>query len=151
MLLDQGFRFDVLDAVLPACGSNPALAYRTVKELTDAVSQTDWLTKLQAYARCVRITRDQKTAFTIDPAHFIDTAEKDLFQALQTCEAQKPFTSFTAFMQAFQPMIPVIDRFFDAVMVMADDETQKANRLGLLQRISSLPKSLVDLSFLEGF
>ncbi len=48
-------------------------------------------------------------------------------------------------------MIPVIDRFFDAVMVMSDDENQKLNRLGLLQRISALPKGLADLSNLEGF
>lgn len=151
MLLDQGFRFDVLDAVLPECGKNPALAYRTVKGLTDAVAQTDWLVKLQAYARCVRITRDQKTAFTITPAHFVEQVENDLFSALQTCEAQAPFASFTAFMQAFEPMIPTINRFFDAVMVMAADENQKMNRLGLLQRISALPKGLADLSKLEGF
>ncbi len=87
MLLDQGFRFDVLDSVLPACGSNPALAYRTVKELTEAVAQTDWLTKLQAYARCVRITRDQKTIFPIDPAYFVDQAEK-IFS--RHCKPVKP-------------------------------------------------------------
>lgn len=151
MMLDQGFRYDILDAVLPECGNNPALAYRTVKELTEAVAQPDWLVKLQAYARCVRITRDQKTAFSIHPALFVDQAEKELFNALQTCEAQKPFASFSAFMKAFVPMIPSIDRFFDAVMVMADDENQKANRLALLQRIASLPKGLADLSRLEGF
>lgn len=151
MLLDQGFRFDVLDAVLPECGANPALAYRTVKELTTAIAEPDWLTRLQAYARCVRITRDQKTQYTIDPVHFVDPAEKDLYQALQTCEARLPFTDFASFMQAFQPMIPFIDRFFEAVMVMSDDEKQKANRLGLLQRIAALPNGLADLSKLEGF
>ena len=33
MLLDKGYRFDVLDAVLAECGYNPAKAYRTVTEL----------------------------------------------------------------------------------------------------------------------
>ena len=66
----------------------------------------------------------------LSPAHFVEPVEKDLFQALQTCEAQGPFASFTDFMQAFEPMIPTIDRFFDAVMVMADDENQKRIALG---------------------
>ncbi len=86
MLLDKGYRFDVLDAVLAECGYNPAKAYRTVTELTAAVAQPDWLVSLQAYARCVRITRDQKEKFGISPEYFVDPSESELYLALQACE-----------------------------------------------------------------
>ena len=151
MLSDKGYRFDVIDAVVAECGYNPAKAYRTVTELTNAVAQPDWLVNLQAYARCVRITRDQKEKFTILPEYFVDPSEHDLYLALQACEAQKTYDSFSEFMQAFIPIIPAINQFFEAVMVMSDDEHQRTNRLGLLQKIAALPKGLAALSKLEGF
>jgi glycyl-tRNA synthetase len=48
-------------------------------------------------------------------------------------------------------MIPAVNKFFDAVLVMAEDERVRANRLGLLQRIAALPQGAADLSLLEGF
>jgi glycyl-tRNA synthetase beta subunit len=48
-------------------------------------------------------------------------------------------------------MIPAVDRFFDQVLVMAEDETLQHNRLGLLQRIAALAADVADLSRLEGF
>jgi glycyl-tRNA synthetase beta subunit len=55
------------------------------------------------------------------------------------------------FLAAFEPMIPAIDRFFDEVLVMAEDESVRRNRLGLLQRITALADGVVDMSQLEGF
>jgi glycyl-tRNA synthetase len=55
------------------------------------------------------------------------------------------------FMKAFTPMIPAIDAFFENVLVMAEDEKVRQNRLGLLQRIAALADGVADLSRLEGF
>ncbi len=55
------------------------------------------------------------------------------------------------FLSAFLPMIPVINRFFDTVLVMAEDVPLRQNRLGLLQRITALADGVADLSKLEGF
>ena len=151
LLLEQGYRYDVLDAVLPACGHNPALAARNARELTAAISQPDWPASLQAYARCVRITRDSKERYNVAPAAFAHEAEAGLYAAVQACEAQAPFASVDAFLSAFKPAIGSIDSFFEAVMVMAEDPALRANRLGLLQRVAALPAGLADLSKLEGF
>ena len=35
-------------------------------------------------------------------------------------------------------MIPAVNRFFDAVLVMAEDPRLRQNRLGMLQRIAAL-------------
>ena len=48
-------------------------------------------------------------------------------------------------------MMPAINRFFDEVLVMADDERLRQNRLGLLQRIAGLAEGVADMSKLEGF
>jgi glycyl-tRNA synthetase beta subunit len=55
------------------------------------------------------------------------------------------------FLNAFVPMIPTVNDFFDKVLVMADDKAVRENRLGLLQRIAALAKGVADLSKLEGF
>lgn len=46
---------------------------------------------------------------------------------------------------------PFINAFFDKVLVMAEDQKVKENRLGLLQRIAGLSNGIADLSHLEGF
>jgi glycyl-tRNA synthetase len=150
-LLEQGFRYDIVDAVLAAQSANPAGALRSVKELTDAAAQPDWPTTLQAYARCVRITRDQKGVFSVEPAGFVNPAEGELYAALLDAEKFAPRDSIGAFLKVFDKMIPPINRFFEAVMVMDENPTIRANRLGLLQRVAKLTADAADLSVLEGF
>jgi glycyl-tRNA synthetase len=151
-LLDQGFRHDVVSAVLAVQGSNPARACRAVKELTTWVQRSDWNTILPAYARCVRITRDQKETFEVKPAAFVETAEKELYQSLLGLEkVERRPGSVDDLFQPFVPVIPVINRFFDAVLVMAEEPAVRSNRLGLLQRMAALTGGVADLSQLEGF
>jgi glycyl-tRNA synthetase len=151
-LTDQGFRFDAVDAVLAEQQHNPAGVYRAVKELSAWIARKDWTTILPAYARCVRITRDQKTIYTVDAAAFVEPSEKELFDAVDAIEKlPRKQGSVDDLLKAFLPMIPAVNRFFDEVLVMAEDERVRNNRLGLLQRIASLTKGVVDLAFLEGF
>ncbi|HNU58725.1 MAG TPA: hypothetical protein PKI08_02105, partial [Aquaticitalea sp.] len=49
----------------------------------------------------------------------------------------------------FEPLIPFINRFFDEVLVMADDLAVRSSRLGLLQRIAALMNGTAALSLLE--
>lgn len=152
-LLEQdGFRYDVVDAVLAEQQANPAGVLRGVKELTAWVHRPDWSTILPAYARCVRITRDQKEIFTVHPESFVEPAENELHEALLKAEsAQRRSGAVEDFFKVFLPMIPVINRFFDAVLVMADDPAVRRNRLGLLQRVAALTRGVADFSKLEGF
>jgi len=152
MFIDQGSRYDVVDAVLAAQFKNPAAAARAVAQLGKRVTLPEWTTILPAYSRCVRITRDQKEQYTIAPQKFSDAAEKDLYAALQQAQAHKKGAgSVEDFLAAFTPMIPAINRFFDSVLVMSEDTQERANRLGLLQQIASLAEGVADLSKLEGF
>jgi len=152
VLMDMGYRYDVVDAVLAVQSDNPAGAARAVKQLTAWVARPDWSTLLPGYARCVRITRDQKEKFTVKPKCFVEAAEKKLFAALEEAEKRKRAPgSADDFLNAFVPMIPAINEFFDKVLVMAEAKSVKENRLGLLQRIASLADGIADLSKLEGF
>jgi glycyl-tRNA synthetase len=152
VLLDQGLRYDVVDAVLAAQGFNPARAARACQEFMKWVARPDWNTILPAYARCVRITRSMTEVYPVDPQAFVLPAESSLYEALLAAEqAPRRPGSADDFLRAFLPMIPTVDRFFDEVLVMTEEAHLRENRLGLLQRIVALASGVADLSRLEGF
>ena len=137
----------MVDAVLAAQGANPAGAARAVAALSAWVARPDWHTILPAYARCVRITRSFEQVFSVAPQYFAEPAETDLYAALLAAEGTpRAPGSVDDFLGAFLPMIPAVSRFFDKVLVMAEDETLQRNRLGLLQRIAALAGGVADLS-----
>ena len=151
-LLEQGARYDVTAAVLGAQAHNPAGVVRAIPALTCWTARPDWNTILPAYARCVRITRDQPERYSVNPGAFVEPAEKELYAQLEKAEGlERRSGSVEDFFNGFLPLIPHINTFFDTVLVMAEDEAIRANRLGLLQRLSALADGVADFSRLEGF
>ena len=154
MLLEDGYRYDVVDAVISVQGFNPARTYLSVSQLASWVTRPDWHTILPAYARCVRITRDIKDTYELDRLVFAEKAEESLYATLLQAEKAVHLSRIhntNSFLTAFLPMIPEINRFFDEVLVMTDDAIRRNNRLALLQRIVSLGSGVADMSKLEGF
>jgi len=152
LLLEQGKRYDVVAAVLTEQGANPALAARAVEQLSRWVAHPEWNSILPAYARCVRITRSEAQSYEIEPKGFVEEAEKKLMQAILMAETdRRSQNSVDDLMAVFLPMIPVINHFFEAVLVMAEEPVVRANRLGLLQRVAHLAEGVADFSKLEGF
>lgn len=151
-LREQGYAYDVTAAVLAEQGPIPIRATRAIQQLTNWVAKKEWTTILPAYARCVRITRDQK----IQPEFFDElmneSAEKELANDVKIAQTQtrKP-GDVEDFFKAFTPLIPAINRFFEEVMVMVEDEKIRQNRLALLQAIANLASGIADLSKMEGF
>jgi glycyl-tRNA synthetase beta chain len=83
-----------------------------------------------------------------------ETAERDLAQALADLEtkvsplfAQRDYTLALCQLAALQAPV---DTFFDHVMVMADDELLRNNRLALLNAVSELFLQVADISLLQG-
>ncbi len=152
VLLEAGAHYDVVEAVLSAQGYNPARSAHAVTELSAWVERSDWNTILPAYSRCVRITRDLEEQYPLDPDAFIETPERDLYASLLQAEATpRSPGSVDDFLNAFTPMIPDINRFFDDVLVMVEDARIRENRLAVLQRIAALAGEAADMSKLEGF
>jgi glycyl-tRNA synthetase len=149
-LLDLGYRYDVVEAVLAEQAANPYQAFVGVRQLSEWVKREDWPQILPAYARCVRITRGQKQVYPVSPERLAESAEQSLHAAYQAA-AVKARASVDEFLNSLLPMIPVISKFFEDVLVMAEDPAVRENRLGLLQRVGGMAKGLADFSKLEGF
>ncbi|MBN1452446.1 MAG: glycine--tRNA ligase subunit beta [Anaerolineales bacterium] len=153
VLLKESYRYDVVDAVLAAQSDNPASAARAVKQLQAWVEREDWNEILPAYARCVRIIRAAEVdngPLTIDDGKLTEQAERDLYEALRSSVVGRP-SSVDEFLSIVVALIPTINKFFDEVLVMAEEEDVRGNRLALVGRIANLSHEIADLSKLEGF
>jgi glycyl-tRNA synthetase len=151
-LRDKGFRHDVVDAVLAERGDDPYSAYRAASQLSAWVERDDWMDLLNAYGRCIRIVRDLDRRFVCHPGVDPEPAAVALLQAYQTARAQiTPESDVDRLLTVVRPMIPAINRFFDEVLVMHEEEALRACRLGLLQDIWDLSRGIVDVTRLEGF
>ena len=151
-LRDQGFRYDVVDAVLAERGDDPYGAYRSAVQLAAWVERDDWMDLLNAYGRCIRIVRDQADRFQVQPGVDSEPAVAALWEAYQMSRAQvTPDSDVDRLFTAIRPMIPAINRFFDDVLVMHEDQGLRESRLGLLQDIWGLSQGIVDVTRLEGF
>lgn len=151
LLREMGYRYDVVEAVLAAQFANPAAARRAVEQLQAWVLRPDWESILPAYARCVRIlkTADSRPQ-SVDESRLLEPEEKALYQAIRSTVLRPP-SSVNEMLEIVRTLIPAINAFFDKVLVMAEDEAVRANRLALVGQIASLAHGLADLSRLEGF
>jgi glycyl-tRNA synthetase len=150
VLGDLGYKYDIVDAVLAAQSTNPAGTLRAVKQLSAWVGREDWPLILAGFARCVRITRDQKEIYKIKEKFLREMEERVLYEVL-SLQATTFNGSVDAFLKVVVTLLPPITAFFDKVLVMAEEKEIMQNRLGLLQRIAALSSGVADLSKLEGF
>ncbi|MCP4415445.1 MAG: glycine--tRNA ligase subunit beta [Chloroflexi bacterium] len=150
VLREAGHSAFVVKAILAELDHNPYVATQTAVALTEAISADDWPELLDAYARCVRITRKLTEQFALHPAAFTLPAEKQLLVAYQQAASGQNGTLPT-FVSSLRDLRPAINTFFDDVLVMDEDTAVRHNRLALLQHIANLSEGLADLSQLEGF
>jgi glycyl-tRNA synthetase len=153
VLLEEDLRYDVVDAVLAERGYDPFWAAQTARALDEWVARPDWDELLNAYARCVRIVRDQPERYEVDPDRFVEPASTVLYRAVQDARASIPDEDahVNDVLEAILGIVPEINAFFDAVLVMDPDPEIRQNRLGLVQRVAALTDGVADLSELEGF
>ena len=151
LLLAEGFRHDIIEAVLEVQASNPKRAADAVAELQQASGLPEWDELLQAYARCARITRSEEE-YELHPNELVEPAEIALHETLLAApQGDSEPASMDGFLETLRSLVPSINRFFEDVLVMVDDLALRKNRLALLQQVTQLAAGVVDLTQVEGF
>jgi glycyl-tRNA synthetase beta chain len=121
-----------------------------------AVRAFEALPEAQALAaankRIVNILRKSGSEASphVDTSRLTEGAERDLHAAFETLAPQVDARSrggdWTEALKLLATAKPVVDRFFDDVMVMADDAAVRANRLALLREVSATMNRVADIS-----
>lgn len=133
-----GYTYDEIEAAL-AVGvtSLPDLRSR-VDALHKVREEVAFLSVVLAAKRIANIVKDAAER-PLDESRFAEPAEKDLaaaFQELRTdIEEAAATADYERCLRRIADLAPVLDRFFVEVLVMAEDERVRANRIALLQAI----------------
>jgi glycyl-tRNA synthetase beta chain len=96
----------------------------------------------------------EQAGLRVDPSLLTDPAERQLAAALDSLREEIEGTiagrRYGDAMRRLATLRPVVDTFFDRVMVMADDPAVRANRLALLAALQRLFQHTANLSRLPG-
>lgn len=149
MLTGQGDPADVVDAVLSASFANPGDAVARVKALADLKGREDFEPLAVAFKRVVNIIKGGVEQ-PIDSSLFEADCERDLqvqlSQVREGVELQVQAGDYAAALGTIAGLRPAVDAFFDGVMVMAEDDKVRTNRLALLTAVAQLFTDIADFS-----
>jgi glycyl-tRNA synthetase len=153
VLADQGFAFDVVEAVLAVRGDNPTAAVRACAALSKDVGQGWWGESFTAYARCARITRPLTEELPLNQGAYTEAVEHALHVAYLAADAALKLVKEPADIlgETLRVLHLPINAYFERVLVNAEDEMLRRARLALVQHIAQLPARVADLSKLQGF
>jgi glycyl-tRNA synthetase beta chain len=160
-LKDQNIRHDVIDACIAMPGNDDlTLLVKRAQALQATLETDDGENLIQGFKRANNILMQAEEkdgveySFGADIKFAEDPAEKDLFNALDTAEAQiAPAMAAEGFGDAMAAMATLrapIDRFFTDVQVNSESQIIRRNRLNMLSRIRQICSSVADLTKIEG-
>lgn len=148
LLLDKGYPFEIADAILSVFDGNVLACFKKAEALKRFKDTKDFTPLVMAYKRVHRII-ETPIYEAINPKLF-EVEERRLYEDYK--EAKKKVENLIEkgdFYKAFETLSKLkapIDRFFDHVMVMAEDPILRNNRLALLTQIKDLFLKIADLS-----
>lgn len=153
---DSTLTTEMFDAVLAANPRSIADIDQRLHALQSFLTLPDASGLAIANKRIANILRKVSTdrAGAVDTQRLLEPAEQRLFDHVVSMErAVNPLFARREYTAAFGHLATLredVDRFFEKVMVMAEDPDVRANRLALLVRLRALFFQIADLSCLPG-
>jgi glycyl-tRNA synthetase beta chain len=135
------------------------LIVRRVEALSTFLDTEDGKNLLAGTKRAANILaaeekKGTRIAAAVDPALFAEPAEKALYAAVNQAEKEAGEAigkqDFSAAMRALSALRGPVDAFFEQVLVNAEEEAVRANRLALLARIREATGQVADFSRIGG-
>jgi glycyl-tRNA synthetase beta chain len=151
------------DEIQPGDGSSEEANGGSVRALADpldaarrvaalhrvrAGSREDFEALASAFKRAKNILSQQEPAPKVEPALFEDDAERALHRAVESAAAAAGDDETR--LRGLAGLRGPVDRFFDDVLVMAEDPEVRGNRLALLRDTLSLFYRIADIQKLGG-
>ncbi len=149
ILEKKGFRYDLVAAALGP-GVDQILDVQSRVEALDALKASPQFEPFILMVKRINNIIKGLPAAKVNPDLFVEKEERELFSTLSIVGSNaQPMIARGDFARA-QGIIfklqPVLNTFFDKVLVMAEDKKVRQNRLGLLQSISKILLGMADYS-----
>lgn len=153
LLMDQGIRYDVIDAVFADKRNDDVvdLAARC-KVLATYVEAGNAEPLVQVSVRVSNLCKKIEKEVAISGALFKDESENKLHEVVAAVSKEIipeiVLYDYAAVLKAGEKVIDPVNTFFDNVMVMDEDENVKNNRLAMLEEVRGIVNAVGDLSLL---
>lgn len=153
LLMDQGIRYDVIDAVFADKRNDDMvdLAVRC-KALAAYVEAGNAEPLVQVSVRVSNLCKKIEKEVAISGALFKDESENKLHEVVAAVSKEIipeiVLYDYAAVLKAGEKVIEPVNTFFDNVMVMDEDENVKNNRLAMLDEVRGIVNAVGDLSLL---
>lgn len=153
LLMDQGIRYDVIDAVFADKRNDDVvdLAARC-KALAAYVEAGNAEPLVQVSVRVSNLCKKIEKEVAISGALFKDESENKLHEVVAAVSKEIipeiVLYDYAAVLKAGEKVIEPVNTFFDNVMVMDEDENVKNNRLAMLEEVRGIVNAVGDLSLL---
>lgn len=153
LLMDQGIRYDVIDAVFADKRNDDMvdLAVRC-KALAAYVEAGNAEPLVQVSVRVSNLCKKIEKEVAISGALFKDESENKLHEVVAAVSKEIipeiVLYDYAAVLKAGEKVIEPVNTFFDNVMVMNEDENVKNNRLAMLEEVRGIVNAVGDLSLL---
>ncbi len=134
----------IVEAVL-ASGERELLAIgKKIEALNTMANSEGFAEAFSTFKRVSNITKDIDLSgeLSVDESLFEEQAEKDLYKRYKEVTSKK-YDSYEEELDALLGLKPELDKFFDDVMVNAEDEKVKNNRKSL---VASIYKSILNIA-----
>jgi glycyl-tRNA synthetase beta chain len=147
-----GVAYDTADAVMAAGWERLPETVARARALQQVRTQPEFRVLATAFKRVRNILADQEPG-QLDPELAEHAEERELVAAVDQLEERLAgLVGEGRFVDAFEAAAqvgPVLDRFFEAVLVMAPDPKLRDNRIAVLAAVSRNFTTLADLSRLQ--
>lgn len=148
-----GYAHDLVNAVLEVGADCPFDALKRAEALAGFMEKDTFEALNTAFTRAFNLAKNAGTG-AVDTAYLEEPAEQELHQNIQTVkrltEKHLAAGNYGGILEVLATLREPIDRFFDQVMVMVEDENVKRNRLALLYNVVELARTVADFSKIAG-
>lgn len=156
LLGQKGYGHDEIDAALAVGASQPPDVAARVRAIHALREREEFLSVVLSAKRIVNIVKGAPE-HTLKEDALAEEAERDLHQSFvglrEEIEEAAESGDYERGLEKIAELAPVLDRFFDEVLVMDENERLKNNRIALLQaihrsisKIAKLTEVVVDKS-----
>ena len=140
IFLSENYKKNVLEAC--ASNKNPLEDLADYLERVKAVQNLDNQALLESANRVIRILKEECTS-TVNPALFKEDAESMLYEKVRGVNKTSDYKTY---LNILQDINPVVEKFFEDVLVNDNDEKIKENRRALVALLKSKYELLTDFS-----
>ncbi|MGL4818897.1 MAG: glycine--tRNA ligase subunit beta [Bacilli bacterium] len=141
-LQEAGIAHDVIDAIIDTPLSDVTTKVARAHVLHTAKERDTFKGVVENVSRVCNLGEKADDSVEVSPARFVEEVETQLWTAWS--EAQNTAVSPEQQYATFEAMAPVIEAYFNNVMVMADDIAVRNNRLAVMKEMSDVFKAFAN-------